>query len=580
MARVGLDRVSVDFPVLTSRAQSLRLSLVRFGSAGRLAKDARGHVSVTALRDIDLEAESGDRIALVGRNGSGKSTLLKLLAGIYPPTRGRVSVEGTVSTILGMGLNVDDELTGVEAVAYSCLLRGIKRARIAEIQEDVAQFTELGDYLHMPLRTYSAGMRMRLAFAVATSGAPDILLLDEGIGAGDQFFLERVQRRADEFIHSASLLFLASHSEGLLREVCNKALLLDRGQIVAAGTPGDIFSIYAGFGRSASTHPAVSIGQPAGAAAPAAEAVPALRVEAFASGSAEGHPPLAAVDGCPTSYWRTRGGERIASRAHLGLVFESPVHARSAYLRQWSDRFSGDTCVGRVAVEVSNDGFVGDVRRAAEADLPVSAGLRAIGLRDIGAGRWWRLLALSEPRRPGAPWAVAEFDLSPHPLADWHEGRALAGSLADEAVAPHFAFNAGLPTPWVSLESGAEVEKTAWIGWDYGPNRRVAVTAVKVVQWDEGEKPNTVASALLQCSDDGFAEDIATVAELKLGENTAGRRFSVAGGRAARYWRLIANAPTGGGHWGIARLAFITAADADGGDADAAAARRPEMATM
>ena len=580
MARVVLEDVSVEFPMLTTRSQSLRVSLVRFGSAGRLAKDARGHVSVTALRDIDLEAGNGDRIALVGRNGSGKSTLLKLLTGIYAPTSGRVGVEGTVSAILGMGLNVDDELTGVEAVRYACLMRGVPRAQVPEIQQDVAEFTELGDYLHMPLRTYSAGMRMRLAFAVATSGAPDILLLDEGIGAGDQFFLERVQRRADEFIKSASILFVASHSEGLLREVCDKALLLDRGQIVAAGTPADIFPIYAGFGRNPASHPVVSIGPLAAPADASSDHAPALRVEAFANASAEGHPPLAAVDGCPTTHWRTPAGARLAGRIHLGLFFESPVHARAAFVRQWSDRFTGDSCVSRVAVEVSNDGFEADVRRAAEADLPVSAGVCAIGLRDVGAGRWWRLVALSETRKAGAPWAVAHFDLSPHPLPDWHEGRALAGGSAEAGVAPHCAFNAGEPTPWVSLESGAEVKEKAWIGWDYGPNRRVAVTGVEVTQWDLGQRPNTVASALVQCSEDGFAGDVTTVMELALGNGSATRRFSVEGGHMARYWRLLANAATGGGHWGIARLSFRTDADGDGKGAGAEAAREPESAIV
>lgn len=571
MGRVTLEKVSVSFPVMTSRAQSLRLSLVRFGSAGRLAKDGRGYVSISALRDVDLEAESGDRIALVGRNGSGKSTLLKLLTGIYAPTSGRVAVRGTVSAILGMGLNFDDELTGVEAVRYACLMRGMGRPQIAEIQEDVAEFTELGDYLHMPLRTYSAGMRMRLAFAVATSGAPDILLLDEGIGAGDQFFLERVQRRADEFIHSASLLFLASHSEALLRDVCNKALLLDRGQIMAAGTPEEIFAVYAGFGRDAATYPMVSIGQPSGAAEPGADATPGLGVEAFASASAEDHPPLSAVDGCPTSHWRTRDGEPVAGHAHLGLAFERPVHARAAFVRQWSDRFSGDSCVGRVAVEVSNDGFVGDVRRAGEAELPASSRRCAIALGDVGAGRWWRLIALTEPSRPGAPWAVAEFDLSPHPLLGRQKGRALAGSLAEPAVAPHCAFNAAVSTPWVSSESGAEVEGSAWIGWDYGADRQIAVRGVALAQWDDGEKPNTVAAALLQCSDDGFAADVRTVMELDLDGGTAAKRFAVEGGHAARFWRLIAHAPTGGGHWGIAHLSFRTDADGDGhGDAEPA----------
>jgi hypothetical protein len=174
---------------------------------------------------------------------------------------------------------------------------------------------------------------------------------------------------------------------------------------------------------------------------------------------------------------------------------------------------------------------------------------------------------------------VAEFDLSPHPLPDWHQGRALAGSLAEAGMAPHCAFNAGVPTPWVSKESGAEVEGTAWIGWDYGPNRRLAVTGVELAQWNGGERPNTVSAALVQCSDDGFAADIRTVAELDLGGGTAMRRFAVTGGHAARFWRLIAHAPTGGGHWGIAHLSFRTEADG-GGPREAKPARALESASL
>lgn len=566
MAKVLLENVSLEYPVLAVRSQSLRLALVNFGSAGRFAKDAWGNVTVAALNNINLEASDGDRIGLVGRNGAGKSTLLKLLTGIFAPSSGRVTIEGTVSAILGQGMNVDDELTGYEAVKYSCLMRGIPSQKIPEIQKDAEEFTELGDYLHMPLRTYSAGMRMRLAFAVATCDAPDILLLDEGIGAGDQFFLDRVRRRSEAFIRSANLLFLASHSNRLLREVCNKSILLDHGQIVAAGATEEVLEIYATLDTPSAKHPVVSLG--VSPSVPQADsqsgdgddvgAQPKPRVEAFASHDLNQHPPLAAFDGSPLTHWRTPPGEPVVDQAFVGLIFENPVHPRTAFVRQHVDSFKGGNCVSRIAIEVSEDGFKSDIRRAAEADMPATAKRRAIGLRDVGAGRWWRIVALSEPNDRQAGWAVSKFDLSPVPLPDWNEGRAVAGSMAADSVAPHFAFNGQNPTPWVSMEKGDEIAGAAWIGWDFGSNKVVSPNSVEVAQWDDGDLPNTVSQVLLQCSDDAFHHDVRTAASLELPNNTERLVLPIQTDQAARYWRLLAKEPSAGGHWGVAFLAFHT----------------------
>ena len=161
MARVILDGVSVSFPVFNANAKSLRANLLYLGSGGILGQDLRGHVTIAALSRVSLRVETGDRIAVIGRNGSGKSTLLKVIAGIYRPTEGSVSVDGRVSTVLGAGLVVDEELTGWEAIEYACLLRGIPRDRIHVLGKEVAEFTELGSYLSVPVRTYSAGMKMR-----------------------------------------------------------------------------------------------------------------------------------------------------------------------------------------------------------------------------------------------------------------------------------------------------------------------------------------------------------------------------------------------------------------------------------
>jgi ABC-2 type transport system ATP-binding protein/lipopolysaccharide transport system ATP-binding protein len=235
MPRVVLDRVSVSYPILDAPAKSLRASLRNLGNGGILESDRAGHVAIAALSQVSLNVESGDRVALIGRNGAGKSTLLKVIAGIYQPSEGTVTVEGRLSALLAPGLVYDEELTGWEAIEYGCLLRGIARSRVAALCRDIAEFTELGDHLSLPVRTYSAGMKVRLSFGIATCDAPDVLLIDEAIAAGDVFFMEKARQRAQRFVERSSVLFLASHSEDVLLSICNKGVLLDRGRVVFAG---------------------------------------------------------------------------------------------------------------------------------------------------------------------------------------------------------------------------------------------------------------------------------------------------------------------------------------------------------
>jgi len=244
MPRVVIDRVSVSFPMLDARAKSLRASLRHLGSGGILESDRDGRVAIAALCRVSLNVGSGDRVALIGRNGAGKSTLLKVIAGIYQPSEGKVTVEGRLSALLAPGLVYDEELTGWEAIEYGCLLRGIPRSRVAALCRDVAEFTELGDHLSLPVRTYSAGMKVRLSFGIATCDAPDVLLVDEAIAAGDVYFMEKARQRARRFVEQSSVVFLASHSEEVLLSICNKGVLLDRGRIVAAGPIAGVLQAY------------------------------------------------------------------------------------------------------------------------------------------------------------------------------------------------------------------------------------------------------------------------------------------------------------------------------------------------
>ncbi len=190
---------------------------------------------IEALRDITLTLEHGARVGLVGHNGAGKSTLLRLLSGIYEPTRGSATIRGRVAPVFDLGVGMDPEISGLENIVVRGLFLGMTRKQMEARVDDIADFTELGDFLRMPLRTYSTGMRVRLALGVVTSIDPEILLLDEGIGAVDAAFLEKSKRRLSELVDRAGLLVFASHSDEFLRELCDTAIWMEHGRIRERG---------------------------------------------------------------------------------------------------------------------------------------------------------------------------------------------------------------------------------------------------------------------------------------------------------------------------------------------------------
>lgn len=188
---------------------------------------------VEAIRDITLTIESGDRVGLIGPNGAGKSTLLRVLAGIYKPSRGSISIKGSIGSLLDIGFGIDPEETGWQNLMFVFKMLSRNAEHRASLIEDVADFTELGDFLHMPVRTYSTGMQMRLSFGIATAMSPHILLMDEMISAGDASFYAKAQRRMRQMTDSADILILASHSPDLITSWCNKAVWLDKGEVRA-----------------------------------------------------------------------------------------------------------------------------------------------------------------------------------------------------------------------------------------------------------------------------------------------------------------------------------------------------------
>ena len=243
-AALSLVDVSVSFPIYHGTSRSLKKSLMYRTSGGRIAHDANHRVVVEALRKISVSLKESDRLALIGSNGAGKTTLLRVMAGVYEPTNGHVTVNGRISSIFDIGIGIDPELDGYENIRLRGLLLQLPRAEIEQKLQDIADFTELGDYLHMPVRTYSSGMMMRLTFAVSTCFVPEIVLMDEWILAADLHFLSKAQKRIEEFIDKSSIFVLATHNLDLMRQWCTKALWLENGRTKSLGPIDEVIDAY------------------------------------------------------------------------------------------------------------------------------------------------------------------------------------------------------------------------------------------------------------------------------------------------------------------------------------------------
>ena len=243
-ASISLKSVHLDLPVFDVSALSLKKRVMRMGRRNRIAEDSTGVVVVRAIDDLSLELKSGDRLGLVGHNGAGKSTLLRVLAGIYPPSSGTVDVLGKSVPLLDIALGMDDQSTGRQNIRLRGLLLGMTDAEIRRKTDDIAEFTELGDYLDLPLRTYSSGMRVRLAFAISTAVDADILLLDEVLGVGDASFQEKANRRLQELHDRSDIVVLAIHDSKAIQKNCNKVLWMERGKARMFGPVDDVVRAY------------------------------------------------------------------------------------------------------------------------------------------------------------------------------------------------------------------------------------------------------------------------------------------------------------------------------------------------
>jgi ABC-type polysaccharide/polyol phosphate transport system ATPase subunit len=244
MAFLRLRNLSVEFPMYQGSSRSLKKLLVATTTYGNLARDATDRVLVHALNDLTLDIEDGDRVALIGANGAGKTTLLRVLAGIYYPSRGQVYSSGRISALLDVAVGLNPDATGRENIILRGMYMDIHPREMRARIDEIAEFTELGAYLDMPARTYSAGMMVRLGFAVSTCIPPEILLMDEWLSAGDARFLDKAQRRMEQFVDRSSILVLASHSQDLLRRWCNRGLFLRQGRIISSGPIDEVIATY------------------------------------------------------------------------------------------------------------------------------------------------------------------------------------------------------------------------------------------------------------------------------------------------------------------------------------------------
>ena len=238
---VSVQDLTITYRTTFEKVPTIKSAIVRLGRGERAVRE------VHALQGLTFDVKEGTSLGIIGANGAGKSTLMRALAGVLPPTSGRIEVRGEISSLLSLGVGFNGALSGRENVMLGGLAQGLTRAQVAERAEEIAEFAELGDFMDLPLRTYSAGMAQRLAFAVSVHMEPDILLIDEALSAGDARFKNKAAAKMDELMSSARAMFLVSHSLASIRELCNEAVWIHEGRLMMRGTPQACSDAYTRF---------------------------------------------------------------------------------------------------------------------------------------------------------------------------------------------------------------------------------------------------------------------------------------------------------------------------------------------
>ncbi|HEU4947755.1 MAG TPA: ABC transporter ATP-binding protein [Kribbella sp.] len=235
---VRVENLSITYRTTFERVPTFKSAIVRFGRGERAIRE------VEAVRDLSFEVDHGATVGIIGANGAGKSTLMRSIAGILPPTAGRIEVHGRVSTLLSLGVGFNAALSGRENVVLGGLAGGLSRKQIQARYEEIAAFAELDDFIDMPMRTYSSGMFSRLAFSVAVHMDPDILLIDEALSAGDGAFKQKAAAKMKELVTDARTMFLVSHAMSSIKDLCSECIWLHKGQLMMRGDPTEVVAAY------------------------------------------------------------------------------------------------------------------------------------------------------------------------------------------------------------------------------------------------------------------------------------------------------------------------------------------------
>lgn len=244
MSIIKCEDVFLGFPLYNTHTRSFKKRVLNTASLVKGGEDVGGRSFFTALNKLSFELSKGERVALLGDNGAGKTTLLRLLNGIYFPSSGCLTVRGKCSSLVDIGLGIDPEASGMENIYLRGRLLGLSKQDLTDSLEKIIDFSELGEFIHMPVRTYSSGMQLRLAFSIVTTIPPDILLMDEWLSVGDESFREKAEEKLLNMVQASNLLVLASHSRELIEKVCTRAIWLENGSVKLDGDPKSVCEIY------------------------------------------------------------------------------------------------------------------------------------------------------------------------------------------------------------------------------------------------------------------------------------------------------------------------------------------------
>lgn len=246
MAHIKFESVGIEFPIFNATGRSLTSKLLEVATGGRLDRDPSGRVLVRSLDNVNFEIQEGERVGLLGHNGAGKSTLLRALSRVYIPQHGKAHIDGRVTSLIDIALGLNPEATGRENIFLRGALLGIPKSQLVEMFDEIVDFSELGNFIEMPMRTYSAGMQLRLAFAVSTVVRPEILLMDEWLSVGDSGFVEKAEQRLSDLVSKSKILVIASHSRSLIEKTCNRAIWLEHGLVKLDGPVAEVTEAYWG----------------------------------------------------------------------------------------------------------------------------------------------------------------------------------------------------------------------------------------------------------------------------------------------------------------------------------------------